>query len=159
MFISKPMQPKTLLKILSIIHMALCAGLMLLAIFVSFKNGDFTARMNRQDIFIYIVPIVAAAGYFLSQLVFKKQLESISRDVNLSIKLGKYQIASVIKYALLEGPGFLALMAYFWSGNALYLVIAIALIVYLFVQRPTVAKIKKELPLTSEEEKQFDNLE
>lgn len=152
------MQPKTFLKILSIIHIALCAGLALFAIFVYFKNGDFTARMNQQDIFIYIVPIVAAAGYFLSQLVFKKQIASIAREEKLPIKLAKYQIASLIKYALLEGPGFLALMAYFWSGNALYLVIAIALIVYLFVQRPTAEKIKKELPLTLVEQKQFDNL-
>ena len=152
------MQLKTYLKILTIIHTALCAGLMLCAIFVYYRNGNFTASMNQQDIFIYIVPIVAAAGYFLSQLVFKKQIESISSEEKLSTKLEKYQIASLIKYALLEGPGFLALMAYFWSGNALYLVIAIALIVYLFVQRPTVEKIKKQLPLTSEEQKQFDNL-
>ncbi len=152
------MQPKTLLKTLSIIHISLCAGLLLLAIFVYFKNGDFTAGTNRQDIFIYIVPIVAIAGYFLSQFVFKKQIDAISKEEKLSIKLGKYQIASLIKYSLLEGPGFLALMAYFWSGNALCLVIAIALIMYLFVQRPTAEKIKKELPLTLEEQKQFDNL-
>ncbi len=151
------MQPKTFLKTLSFIHISLCAGLMLLAIFVYFKNGDFTARMNRQDILIYIVPIVAAAGYFLSQLVFKKQIESLSREDKLSTKLGKYQMASLLKYALLQVPGFLALMAYFWSGNALYLVIAIALIIYLFAQRPTAEKIKKELPLTLEEQKQFDN--
>ncbi len=152
------MQPKKFLKTVSIIHIALCAVLMLLAIFVYFKNGEFTARMNRQDIFIYIVPIVATAGYFLSLLVFKKQMESISREEILSAKLGKYQLASLLKYALLEGPGILALIAYFWSGNALYLVIAIALIIYLFSQRPTAEKIKKELPLTLEEQKQFDNL-
>jgi flagellar biosynthesis protein FliP len=45
------------------------------------------------------------------------------------------------------------------SGNALYLVIAIALIAYLFVQRPTADKINKNLPLTLEEQKQFDNLQ
>ncbi|WP_091867476.1 hypothetical protein [Pricia antarctica] len=152
------MQPKRFLKILATIHLALCVGLVLCAVFAFYQNGDFTARMNQQDIFIYIVPIVAAAGYFLSQLVFKKRIESISRKENLSIKLRKHQITSLIKYALLEGPGFLALTAYFWSGNALYLIIAIALIVYLFVQRPTAEKIKKELPLTLEEQKQFDNL-
>jgi len=152
------MQPKTFLKTLTIIHTVLCLGLVVFAIFVYYKNGGFMAEMNQQDIFIFIVPILAAAGYFLSQLVFKKQIQAITEQEPLSTKLGKYQIASLIKYALLEGPGFLALMAYFWSGNALYLVIAGSLIVYLFVQRPTVGKIKKELPLTMEELKQFDNL-
>ncbi len=152
------MQPKTFIKTLTLIHTVLCVGLLGFAIFVYYQNGGFTARMNQQDMFIYIVPILAAAGYFLSQLVFKKQIEAISEEEKLSTKLGKYQIATLIKYALLEGPGFLALIAYFWSGNALYLVIAVALITYLFVQRPTVNKIKKELPLTLEEQKQFDNL-
>lgn len=152
------MQPKKFVEILSIIHIVLCAGLILFAFFVYLKNSEFTARMNQQDILIYIVPIVAAAGYFLSQLVFKKQIASISREEKLSVKLGKYQIASLIKYALLEGPGILALMAYFWSGNALYLVTGLALIVYLFVQRPKAERIKKELPLTLEEQKQFDSV-
>lgn len=152
------MQLKSFLKTLTIIHTALCAGLILFTIFAYSQNGNFTARMDQQAIFIYVVPIVAAAGYFLSQLLFKKQIQAISREEQLSVKLGKYQSASLIKYALLEGPGFLALIAYFWSGNALHLVIAIALVAYLLVQRPTAEKIKKGLPLTLEEQKQFDNL-
>ncbi|HDZ15052.1 MAG TPA: hypothetical protein ENH60_09185 [Pricia sp.] len=111
--------------------------------------------MNQKDIFIYIVPIIAAGGYFLSQLVYKKRLLTITQEEKLSIKLGKYQVAAILKYAIIEAPGILALLAYFWSGNALYLVIAIALIIYLFAQRPTVDKIIKELPLTHEEQKTF----
>lgn len=152
------MQFRPFLRTLTIIHSGLCAVLLLFGIFAYYQNGGFMARMNPQNIFIYIVPIAAAAGYFLSQLLFKKQVHAISYEETLSTKLGKYQIASLLKYALLEAPGFLALMAYSWSGNALYLVIAIALIVYLFIQRPTAEKIKKELPLSLEEQKQFDNL-
>lgn len=152
------MQLRSFLKTLTIIHTALCAGLILFAVFAYYQNDDFTARMDPQAIFIYLVPIVAVAGYFLSQVLFKKQIQAISSEEQLSAKLGKYQSASLIKYALLEGPGFLALIAYFWSGNALYLVIAIALVAYLFVQRPTAEKIKKGLPLTLKEQKQFDNL-
>lgn len=154
----RTMKLKTFLKTLTTIHMTLCGGLMLLGILVYYNNGKFTAHMNPQDIFIYIVPIAATAGYFLSQLLFQKQVQAISIEAALSAKLGKYQSASLIKYALLEGPGFLALIAYYWSGNALYLVIAIALTAYLFVQRPTAAKMRKALPLTLEEQKQFDNL-
>lgn len=149
------MQLKTFLRTLTIIHTALCAGLMLFAGFVYYKNGAFTARMDQQAIFIYVVPIVAIAGYFISQLLFKKRLEAISKEEKLATKLGKYQVASILKYALLEGPAILALLAYYWSGNALHLVIAIALIAYLLVQRPTADKIKRELPLTYEEQKKY----
>ncbi|MGB6153555.1 MAG: hypothetical protein WBG48_16360 [Pricia sp.] len=151
------MQFKTFLRTLTIIHTALCAGLMVFAIVAYYQKGDFEARMNSQSILIYMVPVVAVAGYFLSQLLFKKQLEHISKEETLSVKLGKYQVASILKYALLEGPGILALLAYYWSGNALHLVVAIALIAYLFVQRPTADKIKKDLPLTYEEQKQLLN--
>ncbi|MDT7830722.1 hypothetical protein RQM65_18780 [Pricia sp. S334] len=152
------MQPKIFLKILTIIHTTLTAGLLIFAIFAYYQNQDFIARMDRQSLFTYIVPIVAAAGYFLSQWIFKKQLEAITEQEQLSLKLGKYQTASILKYAVLEGPGLLALLAYLWTGNALHLVIALALIVYLFVQRPNAEKIKRELPLNLEEQKQFDEL-
>lgn len=152
------MRPKKLLRTLSLIHTALLMVLVAFGLFTYFQNGSFTAGMNRQNLFIYIVPVVAAAGYFLSQFLFRKQLETIQREEDLHDKLNKYQSVSLIKYTLLEVPGFLSLIAYYLSGNALYLVIAIALIFYLFVQRPTADKMKKNLPLTLEEQKQFDNL-
>ena len=140
---------------MTIIHTVLCAGLMIFAIVAYYQNEAFTARMDQQAIFIYIVPIAAVAGYFLSQVLFKKRIAAISKEEKLATKLVKYQVASILKYALLEGPGILALLAYYWSGNALHLVIAIALIAYLFAQRPTADKIKKQLPLTYEEQNRF----
>lgn len=145
---------KKKLKTLIILHTALCVSLMLFGIFAYYQNGDFTARMDQQNSFIYIVPLAAITGYFLSQLLFKKRMKSVLKEEKLSSKLKTYQVALLLKYALLEAPAILALLAYYWSGNALHLVIAIALIVYLFVQRPTMDKIKKELPLSYEEQKQ-----
>lgn len=147
---------KLFVKTLSIIHAALLASLAGFALFCYFQVGSFEANMSETNLFIYLVPVAAAAGYFLSQSIFRKQVQGISNNQPLSQKLAKYQIATLIKYALLEGPGILAVIAYYLSGNALHLVIAIALIVYLFVQRPTKEKIKTDLPLSYEEEKGFD---
>lgn len=152
------MELKNFLKTISLIHTALLLGLVVFGLFAYFQNGSFIARMNRQDVFIYIVPIVAATGYFLSQFLFRKQLQNIKRDETLPHKLSKFQSASLVSYALLEAPGLLSLTAYLLSGNALYLVIAIAVMAYFFAQRPTADKIRKDLPLTSEEQKQFDTL-
>ena len=112
--------------------------------------------MYEGGLFIYLVPVVAAGGYFISQFLFAKQLRTVTRDQKLSVKLATYLTASLLKYALLEAAGFLALIAYYLSGNALHLTIAIALVAYLFVQRPTADKIKKHLPLTLDEERLFD---
>lgn len=152
------MEPKSFLKTLSILYISLFAGLLLFTLFAYFQNGKFEANMDQEDLFIYLVPLTAATGYFASKFLFLKLLQAVKMDENLRIKLGKYQSASLIKYALIEGPAFLALFAYYGNGSALYLVIAISLMTYLFVQRPTATKLIKELPLTLEEKKQFDTL-
>jgi len=152
------MEPKSFLRTLSILHISLCTGILLIAGFAYLQNGNFTANMNGEDIFIYIVPIVAAVGYFASQLIFKKLVSALKKEDVLQTKLAKYQSASLIEYALIEGPAFLALFAYNGNGNALHLVIAVALIAYLFAQRPTATRLIKELPLTLDEQKQFDTL-
>lgn len=152
------MEPKSFLRVLSLIHISLFSGLLLFAIFAYFQNGGFTAAMNQEDLFIYIVPTVAATGYFVSQYLFRKLLSGIKKDEKLKSKMGKYQTALLIQYALIEGPAFLALFAYYGTGNALYLVIAISLLAYLFTKKPTAAKLIKDVPLTLEEHKQFDIL-
>lgn len=152
------MEPRPFLKTLSILHLALFLGLVFFSIFAYWQNGNFSAGMDQNDFFIYLVPVLAAAGYFASQFYFRKFLHGIKREERLGEKLGKYQTASLIKYALLESPGFLALFAYYSSGNALYLVTGIALMLYLFSQRPTATRIIKDIPLTLEEQKQFDTL-
>ena len=137
--------------------MALFIGLTLFAIFVYSQNGNFEADMSGNNVFIYIVPITAALGYFSSQFIFRKQLGSIKRESTLDSKLSRYQTASIVRYALIEAPAFLALIAYFLSGNALHLVIAIALLLYFFSLRPTSLKMMNQIPFTSEEEQQFKN--
>jgi len=152
------MEPKSFLKTLSILHISLFVGLMLFSLFAYFQNGNFTANMQQEDVFIYLVPLLAATGYFASKLLFLKRVKAIKTEEKLQTKLSKYHSASLVKYALIEGPAFFALFSYYGNGNALYFVIAISLMAYLFVQRPSAIKLIKELPLTLEEKKHFDTL-
>lgn len=152
------MKPKSFIKKLAIIHGSLCVGLAIFAAFAYFHNGSFAVGTDSTDVFIYIVPIVAMAGYFGSKLVYQKLLRNLHQEESLKTKLQRYQLAAILKYALLEGPAFLALIAYYYSGNALHLVIALSLVVYVFFQRPTLKKLKSELPLRLEEEKEFYTL-
>ena len=149
---------KSLLKTLTIIHISLVSGLVLFTVFAVFSINAFIAQTADQSVWIYITPIVAATAYFMSQFVFRKNLKSVDRQASLDGKMKSYMTASIVKYAILEGAGVLAIAAYFFSGNALHLTLAIALIAYLFVQRPTVAKVIKELRLTPSEERDFKTL-
>lgn len=114
-------------------------------------SKEFKAQIDESNPFLYLVPIVAVAGYFGSQLIFRNQVSAIKKTMPLEEKLKRYQSASIVKYALLEGPALLAIVAYNTSGNALPLVIAVCLVLYLAVQRPNLQKLLDALPLTPDE--------
>jgi hypothetical protein len=150
------MQPKNFLRTLSLIHYSLCAGLVLFLVFVYWQNGNFDASPAEGDIFVYVVPVIAMLGYFGSKFSYRKMIQNLPKDGELQTKLARYQVASIVQYALIEGPAFLALFIYLQSGTALYLVIALALVIYLFAQRPSLEKLLREVPMSFEEKKQFD---
>lgn len=152
------MQPTAFLKTLKLIHMALVVGLVLFAGFAYVQIGGFAIASTEISFMVYLVPTIAVAGYFGSKYIFGRQIQKILRETPLSEKLQQYFSAAIIQYAVIEGPGFLALLAYFTSGNALFLVIAICLIVYLYTRKPTYQKLKNELQLSYAEQKEFDTL-
>lgn len=133
------------------------AGVSIFLVVSYWQTMEFNAEMDNQNLFLYIVPVFALLGYFGSQFVFKNILSKIRMDAKLDEKLNTYQTASIIKYALIEGPAFLAIVAYNSSGNALPLVIGICLILYLAVQRPNREKIIESLPLTLEEKRKLEH--
>lgn len=152
------MRPKSFLKTLTIIHASMCIGLFVFAGFAFMQTRTFTAAADGNNLFIYLIPIIAMAGYFGSKFVSQNLIRNLPKNEPLAKKLQRYQIATIVKYALLEGPAFLALGIYYLDGNALYLVVGFSLMIYLFFQRPALEKLKSELPLSLEDEKEFDTL-
>lgn len=150
------MQLNTLLRTLPIIHLFMVMGLVIFTGIVYWNNPNFNTVMNSDDILIYLVPIIAVIGYFASKSIFQNLVNTIARNEGFQNKLGRYQMATIIKYALLEGPALLALIGYYLNGNMLLLVIALCLIIYLFSQRPTRKRVLEDLKLTLEEQKELD---
>ncbi|AYN67967.1 hypothetical protein D1013_11565 [Euzebyella marina] len=140
---------------LKIIHTALLIGMVLFGIFVYTQNGQFIAEIEEGDIFVYIVPIVAFAAYFLGMLFFKKMILRLKREDSLKQKLEVYQKANLVNYAFLEAAAMLALVAYFLKGTALYLVIALCIMAFYISKRPTINKLLNDLPLSMEETNQL----
>ena len=149
------MQIKSFIRTLTFLHGSLTLGLLAFTLFVYFQNRSFTVGTDSNDLYVYIVPTIAILGYFLGKFLFQKQLQRIDRKDNLTGKLVRYQIASLVQYALLEGPAFFALVIYYIKGNALYLVIGLSLLAYLIMLRPKIDTLIKALPLSQEEEQQL----
>lgn len=151
------MQPRSFLKTMTIIHGSLCVGLIVFTSLVFIQNGGFEASMNT-DVLVFVIPLAAMIAYFGSTWVFQNLIRNLPETEVLSKKLERYRVALLIKYAIIEAASFLALIGYFYSGNAMHLVIALCLTVYLVFQRPTIKKLYQELPLNLEEKKEFDTL-
>ena len=152
------MDLKHFLKTLTIIHLSLVAGLCIFTLFTVWQIHSFKANNASDNLFLYIVPILALSGYFGSQLLFRKLTTGMNPNNSLEEKLKKYQSFVLIKYALLEFPALLGLFAYYNSGNALPLVISLCLLAYLIVQRPTKEHMMKWVPLSREEKSKIQQL-
>ncbi|WP_120711105.1 hypothetical protein [Ulvibacterium marinum] len=153
------MQIKSFMRTLTLIHSSLTMGLIAFTLFVYFQNPSFTVGTDSKDPYVYIVPTIAILGYFLSKFLFQKQLQNIHPKDTLTTKLTRYQTASLIQYALLEGSALFALVIYYTYGNALYLVIGLSLLAYMIALRPKMNRLIKALPLKQAEEQQLKQSE
>lgn len=149
---------KTFLKRLSLIHLALVIGVSVFLIISYLQLQEFNSDLENGDPLLYIVPVFALMGYFGSQFFMKKSLSQLDKERGLMEKLHKYQNACILQYTMLEGPALLSIVAYLKTGNALPLVIAVCLILYLAVQRPNKEKVMMTIPLRREEKDLFSKL-
>ena len=137
--------------------MGIMAGPVVLGIFfyTQMQNPrlDFS---DSGDVFLAIIPVIAITSVFLGGFIFKKMIGSIPKDLDLRQKLARFQTASIIKYAILEGPALFGIVIFHNTQNLVYLIIATFLIFYLFLQRPTKDKVERHLELRGEEKSKFN---
>ena len=131
------------IKILKIIHLAICAGMILAYIFA----GQFTIeqlkgqQIDSDDLVYLAIPF---AAFFLSNFMFKSQLKQVDSKSTLEEKLPIYQTASIIRWAILEVGAFLIL---FMKPDLL--IFGIILILYLVFLRPSEEKIVSDFQVNT----------
>ena len=145
-------------KVLQIIYGAFIFGIITFSVVVLaiLKSTTFVVDLN--DMFTMVVPIVALGGMFLNEFLFKKQISNITTSDSLSSKLAKYQSATLIKGACLEGPALLAIVATFLSENLTFLGITALLVLVMYLKFPTKDKFMNEVTLNMNEKSEFNRL-
>ena len=155
---SKPYSSSQYIKTLSAIHLGFLLAISSFAMLGIALATTWGVRFDyAEDPFVFVVPILAITGIALSNFMFKKQLESIEKSSTLKQKLGAYLTASVIKYALIEAPALLGIVVFNISENVLFLIIGVAVLFYLLMQRPTKEKLINDLNLNAEMRARFQN--
>ncbi|MBZ4037143.1 MFS transporter [Flavobacterium sp. 17A] len=127
------------IKTLQIIHLAVCAGVILAYFFV----GEITLEklkipeLSTIGILYTLIPILA---YVISTFLFKSQIRQIDPKLKLEEKLPFYQAASILRWAILEGAAFILLFL-----TPEFVIFGILIIIYLIFLRPTEERIKNDL--------------
>jgi hypothetical protein len=130
---------KEKIKVLQIIHLAICAGTVIAYLFIaqlSIENLKIETT-DSSDLIYFAIPISA---FLLSNFLFKSQLKQADPKLKPADNLPIYQTASIIRWAILEAS---ALLILFLKQDLLLL--GILIIVYLVFLRPTEDRIVSEL--------------
>lgn len=151
--------PKEYFKALKIVHFALIAGLIFFGLisFCLHQFGFESTSIELQNIFIYFIPMFVLVGYLVSNVLFKNRLNHCKGKSELKEKLNDYRSALIIRWAFLEGPAFLAIVAHLLTGYITYLAWAGIIIFYLIAIMPTISKTVTDLELDYEEEHSLKN--
>ncbi|AMR32023.1 hypothetical protein A0256_11630 [Mucilaginibacter sp. PAMC 26640] len=150
--------PPKYLKAIAIIHLAMLIGQVLFAIVSLAMNKKIIINIRfTDDPLVIIVPVAAVCGFFTSNFLFKQKLGKISQAQTLESKLMDYQTALITRFALLEAPVMLAIIAFFMTGILFFLVIATIVIGYFIYIRPTKDKIADHLALSYQQQELLNN--
>lgn len=154
---TQELTPNKFVQTLTIIYMALLSGLLFFIAIVFFQfDGGMTPTFDTSDTLLLIYPVIAIGAIVVSQMIFKKLLVTAQNKPDLKSKLGSYQTASIIKFAMIEGPAFLGIVFSMTTGNTAFIAIAIVLVIFLILQKPSRAKVESDLNLRGDDRNQFN---
>lgn len=146
-------------KSIKIVHLALVIGVVFFALVSVFLqiNGFGTLGELINNGLLLIIPLLALIGIFGSNFIFKKRLRKIVDKTNPNEKMEDYRSALILKFALIEGPSFFAIVAYLLTGNYIFLGTAVVLIIVFLIYTPSRTKFISDLELTKDESDLINN--
>lgn len=137
---------------LSILFYALLAGqLIFLGIAAVLKFvADFPNIPELDEILLYLPIVVLAGGFMVGSKLYNSRLVQLREMNQLPDQLNGYRGASILRWALAEGPIVLTIMSYLLTGKALLLGLAAGAIIAFITLRPGKEKLIRELALSSD---------
>ena len=80
---------------------------------------------------------MAAAGIIAGRIVGRIMINKIKEDALLKEKLAVYRSASIVKWALLEGPSLFAIVCFIITSDFYFLGVSAMIMVWFVINRPT----------------------
>jgi hypothetical protein len=128
------------IKQLTIIWIALMAGLAMTAILIFFVVMPVTtSEPIDATVFYFIAIALSAAGMVGSNFMYQVQVRNAAQLVNPIPErlMNQYQTAILIKLALLEGPGIFSVVAALITQQTLFAALTIGILVLMVIAKPS----------------------
>ncbi len=135
---------------LNVIHFSLIAGQFFFALvifYITINGSSYYVERDLTNLFLVLIPVVAIGGIYLSLVIYKNRLSEVKSKSALSEKMKNYRIASILRWAIIEFPSFMAIIAYFLTSEVFFLGIVALIIAYFFMIKPSPEKCGVDLDL------------
>ena len=133
---------KEKMKTIKTIHIALVLGItMAYFILGNMQTLDFL-KIPKMESSMFIYLLMPLASIILGNFLYKQQLKNANANLALEEKMGYYQTASLIRWAMIEGAAFFILLV----KNEL-LIIGLILILYMVFLKPSEEAMKRDFQM------------
>jgi len=111
----------------------------------AFESGDHIGH--------YVLSLVLGLSWFPAKKMYKRKILEQRQEESLMQKLNAFRKAAIYMYLILGSAAILAIVGLYFAQEQIYLM-AFGIVLILFsVNRPTPAKIIKDMKLTAEEKR------
>ena len=149
------MQKGNALKVLHVLHKALLMGQVLFAaacVYIIYSKTVLPSAVEEEKLLQVVALILTAGGIYGGMTIFKKRLMLIREmQTDARQKFAEYRVASIIQWALLEGPSLFCIICFFLTGNYAFIALAVVIMFLFAAIGPSKNKILTQLQITESE--------
>jgi 4-hydroxybenzoate polyprenyltransferase len=147
MITKETMTTRGYLRTLTILTYALMLGQVFFSIvvFILFYLGRETVEVLPPAILYGICGLLLMGGIGIGTVIYRKKIEKIRQLKTLESQFREYRAAIILRYAMLEMPGFFSIALYLVTGNIGLLAFSFVSVCAMVVIRPTLQGIIKDL--------------
>ncbi len=139
----------------TIIHAALLMGQVFFASFVIFLNqtqGPLAEDEVLRTTFMIMIPLFFLGTFSIGKIVAGNKLKLARKKAELKVKMEDYRSINIIRYAMLEGTAFFAIITFMLTGEMLLLAFAGMIMLLFAINFPSKEKLVRELELNRAEQ-------
>lgn len=130
------------LKTIKIIHMAICAGVIIAYILIGNITSMDNIKLPNLNISSSIYILIPFLAIYMSHFMYQSQIKNVDVTLKIEEKIPFYQTATIIRLAILEGAAFFILVI-----KPDFICLGFFVIMYMIFIRPSENQFKKDFKI------------